>query len=342
MAWPATDAGIALHPGALFGAAVASAVLAELAIRYARRRRLIDLPGQRRSHAAPTPRGGGIGIVVAVLLFGFLPWLPTEPMALPAAAAAWTLVAAVGWIDDHRPLGAASRFVVHLFAAGLVAGTTMLAGGSVSPVAVALAVAAIAWSLNLHNFMDGIDGILSMQAVCVLTVLAFALLLAGRLPAAQVAAVAAVATLGFVPFNAPKARIFMGDVGSGALGLLVGAASLWAWHAGALDLPQLLVLSSGFAIDATATLLSRFVRGRRWYSAHREHLYQWLVRRGFTHMQVTGMYLAWNLAVAVPAVAAVSLLGLAGSVYSWAVAAVVHALGLAIWLGSKRRLVRRN
>lgn len=342
MAWPATDAGIALHPGALLGAAVASAVLAEVAIRYAHRRRLIDLPGQRRSHLAPTPRGGGIGIVVAVLLFGFLPWLPTEPMALPAAAAAWTLVAAVGWIDDHRPLGAASRLLVHLFAAGVVAGTTMLAGGGATLVAVALATIAIAWSVNLHNFMDGIDGILSMQAVFVLVVLALALLAADRPASAQVVAVAAAATLGFVPFNAPKARIFMGDVGSGALGLLVGAASLWAWHAQALDLPQLLVLSSAFAIDATATLVSRFVRGRRWYSAHREHLYQWLVRRGFSHMQATGLYLAWNLVVAAPAVAAVSLLDLAGSVYSWAVAAVVHALGLAIWLGSKRTLALRN
>src|SRR5688572_9418632 len=100
-----------------------------------------------------------------------------------------------------------------------------------------VAALAIAWSINLHNFKDGIDGLLALQAGFVLLVLAFALVLAGALAPAHAAAATGAAVLGFLGFYAPRARIFMGDVGSGALGLMVGAASLWAVRRGALDLP---------------------------------------------------------------------------------------------------------
>lgn len=331
-----------LHPGAIAAAALLSALLTAASIAYARRRRLVDAPGARRSHGVPTPRGGGIGVVVAMLALGFMPLVANEVRGASGAAVAFALVAAVGWLDDHRPLGALPRLVVHLAAATLVAAALPAAALVPSAALVALGVASLAWSINLHNFMDGIDGLLAMQAAFVLGALAIALVLAGELPLAHALAVATAATLAFLPFNVPRARVFMGDVGSGALGLLVGAGSLWAWSTGALDLAQVLVLSSAFTIDATATLVSRIVRGRRWLEPHREHLYQWLARRGLGHARVTLLYLAWNVVLAAPLVALTwrtSHSG-TGSVYSWTVAAAVHAFGLGLWLAGKRHLAR--
>jgi Fuc2NAc and GlcNAc transferase len=108
------------------------------------------------------------------------------------------------------------------------------------------------------------------------------------------------ASAGFLPFNLPRARIFMGDVGSGAVGALIGALALLAWRRGVLDPGALLLLASAPGIDATATLLSRVLRGRAWYLPHREHLYQWLVRRGAPHGRVALAYAAWTTLV-VPA-----------------------------------------
>ncbi|HVF35881.1 MAG TPA: glycosyl transferase family 4 [Candidatus Saccharimonadia bacterium] len=332
-----------LHPVAIAAAALLSASVIVASISYARRRRLLDAPGARRSHVAPTPRGGGIGPVLAVLALGFAPLVLAGASSFAAAAHAFALVAAIGWLDDHRPIAAMPRLCVHVLAAGLVAFAWPESTVALSWPLVALAVAALAWSINLHNFMDGIDGLLAMQGAFVLAVLAFALVASGDDASAHVAAVAAAALLAFLPFNAPRARVFMGDVGSGAIGLLVGAASLWAYASGALDLPQLLVLSSAFTIDATATLVSRIVRGRRFLESHREHLYQWLARRSRSHARVTLLYLAWNLVLVLPLLALTYRTSHAGtgSVYSWSVAAAVHAFGLALWITGKRKLVRR-
>ncbi len=108
------------------------------------------------------------------------------------------------------------------------------------------------------------------------------------------------ATLGFLPFNFPRARIFMGDVGSGALGLMIVVAIGLTLNTISPPLSAALIVCSAFATDATCTLLSRMLRGRRWYSSHREHLYQWMARSGMSHARVVAWYMAWNLCVVVP------------------------------------------
>ena len=293
-------------------AATTSAVLTEAAIGYARRRALIDQPGYRRMHRVPTPRGGGIGIVAAAFLVCVvLPWpgvAPDRRTELVALALGLLAVAGAGAWDDHRSLPALPKLVAHLVAAALCVaanGSALLASarGAVGPdLAVpaallcgGLVVLAIVWSINLHNFMDGINGLLASQAAFVFAALAW-LPLTG-LDAAQrwgMLAIAA-AALAFLPFNFPQARVFMGDVASGVLGLLV-AATTWRTPAALL----LLMLNSAFIVDARATLVARLLRGRRWYSAHREHLYQWLARSGFSHAQVVGLYALWNLCIALP------------------------------------------
>ncbi len=329
--------------------ALLSYALTWLAIRYAHRRLLLDLPGRRRSHSAPTPRGGGIAIVLAML---------AAIVALPAFAgclmptgrgrvmmASIALVAVIGWMDDHRPLSARLRLFVHFLAATIVIlsgiGAFAIGGssGGMSPpwawATTGIVWLAVVWSINLHNFMDGINGILSAQALFVFASLALLASLGGfPLYYVLLPLVFAAAVLGFFPWNFPRARIFMGDVGSGVLGLVIAIAILSEGRA--LAATTGLVLCSAFVADATCTLLSRMLRGRRWYSAHREHLYQWLVRAGLSHAKVVALYMSWNLLIALPA--ALWMNRVAQNTVSNEIVPAIGVYGLAAfawWLGKR-------
>ena len=363
-AWP-----VSVWIAAVLAAAVLSAFVTWLAIGYAHRRRLIDQPGVRRSHAEPTPRGGGIGIVIATLVCACVPALlrpASSRLAAPGLIAAVAIVATVGWIDDHRGLSARSRFAAHCLAAiaflspvivPLVALPSVVEQRfSVSELAawaiVLAVVLAIVWFVNLHNFMDGIDGLLAAQAIFVFAALALLCAHAGEPHTGQIAVFAA-ATIGFLPFNFPRARIFMGDVGSGTLGLLTAVAVLWQMSAPHVAITSGVVLCSAFVIDATCTLVSRMLRGRRWYSAHREHLYQWLARSGFSHAGVVALYMGWNLVIVVPVVAWMNRapelpMWMASARTEWttesgaAAAAAVYGLGVIVWLAGKRRCLNAS
>jgi len=161
---------------------------------------------------------------------------------------------------------------------------------------------------------------------------------AGQGALALAAACLATASLGFWCLNRSPARIFMGDVGSGSVGLLIFAFTAMLWRVETGLLWPALILSSAFVADASLTLLSRFCRGRRWYTAHREHLYQWLVRCGLTHAGGGAIYMTWNLLLAAPlAWLAFShpALGLPTTMGTYLAAAV-------LWLLLKRRCLRRH
>lgn len=333
------DIALSLHLAAALLVSCASTVLA---LRYARRRRLLDHPGQRRAHSLPTPRGGGIAIVVAVLCC-------VGPVLAPAWAAAalsvaLVAVAGIGWWDDHASLSPLPRVLVHLLAGVLLAVVALRLApvwtqgfGAVLALAVVLSTA---WSINLHNFMDGINGFLTLQAVWIFGMVA--LLGALGLPhgLGVIPLLLAAACLGFLPFNFPRARIFLGDVGSGALGFLI-AAVLWL---AALREPRWfavgLLLLSSFLIDATATLSFRFWRGRRWYSAHREHLYQWLVRRGWSHTRIVIGYMAWNLLLIAPLALFAGFFGDRNDGAPVIAVVVAYAAGVLIWRRSRRAILR--
>lgn len=288
----------------LCGAAfVLSVALTWAAIAYAHRRGMLDEPGFRRSHAIPTPRGGGVGLVVGTLFVVMLA-LPYWPggHALSVAAAmgvAGLLVAVAGWVDDHRDTPVFSRLLAQLLAAGLFSAAVIhahhLAWFWLLP-CVLLAV----WSINLHNFMDGIDGILGLQILFVGAGLGVLALGVAQSALAVTAFGLAAAAMGFLLFNWPPARIFMGDVGSGFAGFMIFALVLLLAARVRLALWPALILCSAFAADAGWTLAWRIWRGKRWYTAHREHLYQWLVRCRCTHAMAGGLYMLWNLLVAAP------------------------------------------
>lgn len=321
-----------------------SVVVVVASIAYARRRGLLDQPGQRRSHAQPTPRGGGIGIIVGALVVGVpaLLMLPNgwSPITVAVIAAALLAVAAVGWRDDHAPLSIRPRVGVHVLAA-IGVGIVLLWPAATSDPrwwwGLAVIVPLIVGSINAHNFMDGIDGLLGLQALFVF--IGYALLAhAVAQPALAAAALgAAAACLGFLIFNLPPARIFMGDVGSGTLGLLIAAfAGLLVQRRPGL-IWACAILSSAFLVDAGLTLCARILGGRHWYTAHREHLYQWMVRAGLGHAQTDGVYMLWNLIVAAPAAWLAADLPPARAS---ALCAIVYALACVLWVAGKRACLR--
>ena len=262
-----------------------------LARRYALRKQLLDQPGKRRSHSVATPRGGGIAIVVVMLLS--MGWLaavwPNQRILLGCLAAGLVLVAGTGWMDDHRPMSPWPRLVVHAVASVLLGWSIYRATGSFFFSVQAFLTAMLL--TNVWNFMDGIDGLATSQAAIV--ALALALVLGGAWMLLAMGLVAAAA--GFLPFNFPKARIFLGDVGSGALGfLLAGLLSIAMFHTPTVW-PLLWLPLAAFLVDALFTLAMRILRREKWWAPHVQHTYQQWASRDGGHVKVTLAYAAFSL-----------------------------------------------
>ena len=274
-----------------------------LARRYALRFQLLDQPGERRSHAVSTPRGGGISIVVCMLLG--IAWVgiqqPQLGLLMMCLAVGLLLVAGIGWMDDHRPLSPLLRLAVQALAALVLAVAFHRATASLSTAVIAFV--AVMVMVNVWNFMDGIDGLAASQAAIAAAGLAL-LLDAGVW--SWLAAGLFTAIAGFLPFNFPKAQIFLGDVGSGALGYLL-AALLVAGHlsvAGSIPWPLLLLPVSAFLVDAGFTLAMRMLNRERWWQPHVQHTYQVWARRLGQHVPVTLAYAVFSLLAVILALAA--------------------------------------
>lgn len=284
---------------------VFSLAMTALLRRYALARSIIDIPNARSSHTLPTPRGGGVAIVVAFLLAQpMLAWAGLlDSAALVALFGGGLLVAIIGFMDDHGHIAARWRLLGHFCAAiwvlawlgGLpplqVFGTTLSLGW----VGHVLAAFYLVWMLNLYNFMDGIDGLASVEAItaCLGACLLYGLSAAA--PLIWVPLVLAGCVAGFLFWNFPPARIFMGDAGSGFLGIVLGGLTLVAaWQSSQLFWAWLILLGV-FVVDATFTLGRRLLRGEKVYEAHRSHGYQFASRRYKSHKRVTLAVLAINL-----------------------------------------------
>ena len=291
-------------------ALISALLIAGLTRRYALAHALIDSPNERSSHTTDTPRGGGVGIVVSILLataaLGIAGIIDGRlALALGVGGGA---VAAIGWLDDHRHVGAGWRAMVHFLAAGWalfqLGGIPSLSIGpwtlDVGLFGVPLALLTIVWLTNLYNFMDGIDGIATTQAIFVGSAAALLLALHGAPGNALLCLLMAMACGGFLYWNWPPARLFMGDVGSGFLGYCFAVLAIAGENSGQLPLSIWLILLALFITDASYTLLARLLRGERVYEAHREHAYQHLVRRDHSHRQVTTGWSLINLLIILP------------------------------------------
>lgn len=307
------------------------AAAATLAARaYALRRRLLDQPGERRSHTVATPRGGGVAIVLPVLLAAL--WLAAlaggkDKALFGSFAVGLVLVAGVGWWDDHSPLSPWFRLAVQGIAASILAWGLYQAGAGPWPALSALALALVL--VNVWNFMDGIDGIATSQAAIAAT--GYLWVLNG--PWAALAASLLAACLGFLPFNFPRARIFLGDVGSGALGYTLAALLAVSLQGSSLAWPLLLLPLSVFLVDAGFTLISRMLAGERWWTPHVTHVYQQAAFR-FGHVPVTGVYFLFG-AVTLMLMLLLSPMSLPSALMILSGCCLVL---LALWLGARKGL----
>lgn len=254
--------------------------------------RILDQPNERSLHASPTPRTGGIAICTA-LVVGWIAALlipagDTIPGQIVFGAA---IVAGVSILDDRYGLSQALRLLVQLGAAlvlahdGFVIQGDLVPGLSISPglVAAAATVVMCLWLTNLYNFMDGMDGFAGGMAVIGFGTLAALGWGQGDALFAGAALAVSAAAAGYLWFNFPPARIFMGDSGSTTLGFLAAAFAVWGSRRGVAPVWLTMVVFSPFVVDATVTLLRRALRGEPVWRAHRSHYYQRLVQLGWGH-----------------------------------------------------------
>jgi Fuc2NAc and GlcNAc transferase len=290
--------------------------------RYALAKSLIDVPNSRSSHTVPTPRGGGVAIVLSFLIL--LPVLPT--FSLLTWSSTWGLlgagagIAILGFLDDHGHIAARWRLLGHFSAAIwalfwldgapplVVMGTTF----DMAWVGILLAILYLVWMLNLYNFMDGIDGLASIQAIFVCLAVALIYALMGLSSLAWAPLLLSFAVAGFLYWNFPPAKIFMGDAGSGFLGVSLGIFSLQAAWASPSLIWVWVILMGVFIVDATVTLIRRLVRGDKIYEAHRSHAYQYAARKFGSHLPITLVVGLVNVAWLLPIALCVALLGLDG------------------------------
>lgn len=283
--WPLIAAAAAAFIAAAAGTGLASRVLA--------RRGILDLPNERSSHERATPRGGGIAVVAAIAVgVGILAAAgSTLPDGLAVVLPVALVLAIVSWADDVRGLPAAARLLAQAVCVGVslyllpVAPIPALA---TFPAALQLVIMAVAWLwfINLYNFMDGIDGITGVETLVVTLGVASVLAVSGQgIAMISVCVVIAAAMPGFLVWNWPPAKIFMGDVGSVTLGYLLGWLLLSTATGGLLV--AALLIPGYYLADATFTLLRRAARGEKVWQAHREHAYQRAVRNGMTHGRVS-------------------------------------------------------
>jgi len=256
---------------------------------------MLDHPNERSLHDRPVPRGGGLAILASVCTCGIAAvYLLKQPVNLSIGmiAGSSVLVAGVSYIDDRITLPPVIRFIVHLSAAallvfvGFVVNQLELPGLSLSLpywIAVGFTLLFVVWMLNLYNFMDGMDGFAGGMAVYGFGTFAVLGLLTGDTLFAVLNLIIAAAALGFLVFNFPPARIFMGDAGSSTLGFLAASMSLWAVHERLFPLWVAVLVFSPFVVDSTVTLIRRLLRGEKVWQAHKTHYYQKLVQAGWGH-----------------------------------------------------------
>lgn len=275
----------------------------------------MDHPNERSLHVTPTPRVGGVGVIVGMSAAAML----IQLSALWAfMLGAWAL-AAISLVDDYKSLPVSLRFLAHVVVAiGCLLMLPGLNGGGV-----VLATLSIVWMTNLYNFMDGADGLAGGMAVIGFGALAVAAGGAGVLSLALFSAAIAAAALAFLSFNFPPAKLFMGDAGAIPLGFLAAALAVYGVTQNYWPALFPVMVFSPFILDASVTLIKRGLRGEKIWHAHREHYYQRLVRMGWSHRKLAIAAYALMLACAV-----------AGLILLWrpAYAAVITVLWVTTFL----------
>jgi len=301
---------------------------------YAIKHNVIDRPNQRSSHSVPTPRGGGVAIVLT-LLVALAVFYINRTLTLESFLGLFIpgiIVAIIGFLDDHGHIAARWRLLMHFMAAaigiyflGSFPVITLLGYDlSLSWIGMILGSVYLVWMLNLYNFMDGINGLASAEAITFAACSAMLIVVnqytdaPGSIFPLTLALIGAAA--GFIVWNFPKANIFMGAAGSGFLGRSIGRMILQIAKANSHFFIAELCLLGIFIVDATTTLMRRLVAGKKVYEAHASHGYQILARKYGSHVPVTMMAIVVNLLWLFPIaflIASAKIDGVVGLIIAW-------------------------
>ena len=305
---------------------------------------ILDVPNDRSLHEQPIPRGGGASVLLAVVV-GCLVGNVLDETWLRWALGMALLVGILGLVDDVRPLDARVRLLLQCLAAvflAYVVGLEMRVLGL--PGLGLFELGIVAWPVtafwlvgytNSFNFMDGINGIAAMHAVVAGVFLALLGIVAGDYSVTVISMCIAGSALGFLPWNFPRASVFMGDVGSAFYGFLLASVVVRLERLGIPIAAAMLPLFP-FLFDTTITLVRRAFKGERLLSAHRSHLYQRITVRGWSHTKVTVL---WSLLALMSGVSALgyALQGEGARIAILLVVTLVHA-ALAAWVLSRRAI----
>jgi UDP-GlcNAc:undecaprenyl-phosphate/decaprenyl-phosphate GlcNAc-1-phosphate transferase len=296
----------------------------------ARRFRLIDVPNARSSHAASTPRAGGLGVLVSAAVVGIAAaGASSDVMSVVVGS---SVLGGIGLLDDRFRLPAWPRLVAQIVVPALCAAAVSKHDGVALVLAVLIAIASCASYVNAFNFMDGINGISATQAAAAAAFLAAVAHRQDVEPLVFTSLAMLGAVIGFIPYNAPSARVFLGDVGSYGIGFWLAATALLLWDSGAPPL----VLLGPFALylgDTGNVLVQRSRRGAPLLEAHREHAYQLLVQSGLSHAEVSGTCLVLT------AVTSALMFSVSDSQILWQIAAlavVATIVGAYLRIASRR------
>jgi Fuc2NAc and GlcNAc transferase len=296
-----------LAPALFLATTGVSYLLTGLIRRYALQNAILDQPNERSSHTIPTPRGGGLAIVATLIASTIALYLLRKlSMETSVALLGAVPIAYIGWLDDRKGVSPKIRAPIHilsaLWALFWIGGMpTLSVGGSVLTIGHVigglLALTGIVWATNLFNFMDGIDGIAGGEAVTISLTGALLLWVAGAHGLSLMSLATAGAALGFLIWNWSPARIFMGDVGSGALGFWFAVLALASERSMVVPVTLWGLIAGVFVVDATMTVVRRALRRERLHVAHRTHGYQRMVSAGWTHKRVSTAVILINVAL---------------------------------------------
>jgi UDP-N-acetylmuramyl pentapeptide phosphotransferase/UDP-N-acetylglucosamine-1-phosphate transferase len=298
--------------------------------KYSLRFSLIDIPNERSSHNRSTPRGGGLSIALSALLaLGLMYYYRYVTLnMLLAIGGGGLIVAIVGWLDDHRHINPLIRGLIYTIAS--IWAIYFLKMPIFDHI---MAILGLVWLINLYNFMDGTDALAATQSICTGIFLGILFLLSGHQELAGLCFIIVAASGGFVCWNWPPAKIFMGDVGSCFLGFYFGCLGILGEKYDSVTILVWFILLAMFICDTTLTLIMRILKREKWYSAHRSHAYQRLVQMGVSHKELATGFLLINIILLWP----LAYIAYHWQNLTWVISSGVALIICCLWMGIQLR-----
>jgi glycosyltransferase WbpL len=284
---------------------IVSAILTGFIRQISINRKFYDIPNERSSHDTPTPKGGGIPIVFIFLMtiLCLFYYKMIEQDLFMSMLIGTSIVSVIGFLDDYKNLPivirAISYVIATVFSLYILGGLSSVSINNhfinLGDIGLFLSILLIVWFINLYNFMDGTDGFAAIQTICVSLFCGLIFYALSNKSLGIILLFLAFSSAGFLYWNWAPAKIFMGDVGSCAIGFIFGLLSIYSEKEGSISIWIWLIVLAPFIGDATFTLLRRIFNKEKWYKAHNSHAYQKLHQSGLSHGKLAILLLIFNV-----------------------------------------------